>query len=555
MTTNNLGEFTPLEIKGRPDVSSGLPLTGFTLFRKKGPVVGLDIDQEYITVVGLKKSPTGLKLINIASCPTPPKSIENGLIVNPKEISKAIKSLFTPLEVRQGGLLTGFATKQINSRSVITALWGPRVLIHLTKVPPMSKAEMKEALKAEIDHYLVFAGAETVSDMCRLKEVTEQGAQKVRVLMGVAEKEMVNSYVRVIKDAGLDLAAVDIGPLAVARALYSNYLKTPPNEAIILAAIEYQNTTLSILKAGILVYSRTIDLGSKDMVITDRFIDRLASELGAVVDYGQSEVGEVKKIVLAGSLEKIENLDEELGKRFEGIQIQMANPLKDVQYDKEGLSGEQRLPLTSFTRAIGLAIRGAGIKEYPFNIDLLPLEEIRIKEFKKQILQFFIALGGVIILLLITLLALRLWISPLAFKASILQQEMEKSSLILRELLEIEKSTKLHLDEWVKQKDIIYDTRKVRWDEILGEIKTIIPKKVRLRELGNEEDGVVFIGETESQAAVFNFVKSLVESPYFKEVNLHTTEDKEKHPVRAEISNGIYAEFNITCRLDMGEQE
>lgn len=506
----------------------------FRLFRKKGPVLGLDIGQEYITVTGLQKTSAGLRLINIARCPTPSGAIENGIILNSKEISKAIKALFR--------------TKGINSRSVITALWDPRVLVHLAKIPSMSEDEMKEALKGEVDHYIIFAGAETVSDMCRLSEVTEEGIKNVRVLMGVAEKDTVFSYVKVVKDAGLDLVALDIDLLAVIRALYPDYLKTSPAEAVILVSIGHQNTSLSVLKAGILSYARTIELGIRDLVIIDEFTEKLTSELEAVLNYCKSEIGKVRKIVLSGNLEKIKGMDVRLGKRFEGTEIQVADPLTHIQYDKDTLSGDEKKSLSSATRAIGLAIRGVGVKEYPINIDILPLEEIRIKKFKSHLLKFFVSLGGIVILLLIALVGLRLQGGSIAFKALSLQRELEKPAPELSELLDIEKQTNLYLDEMAKQKDIISNAKKIRWDELLVEIKTVIPKDVRLTELKNKGDMVEFNGEALSQEAVFNFVKSLRVSPYFKEVKLNTAKDKEKEWK-------VYTVFNIESQIDIGGKE
>ena len=226
--TNNLRKLT-------------LNLRDFASSTEKGSfVVGLDIDQEYITAVQLKKTHEGFRLAHFGSCPTPSGSIENGLIVNSEQISKSIKELFT--------------AQQFNSKRVISALWGPRVLVHLAVVPPMSKAQMKEALKQEVSHYVLFAGVETVSDMCNLEEVIEQGVKKNRVLMGIADKEMVNSYLKVIKDAGLDLVGLDISSLSVIRAAYPGYLKISSNETVVLAIIEHQNTNLCVLKAGILSY-------------------------------------------------------------------------------------------------------------------------------------------------------------------------------------------------------------------------------------------------------------------------------------------------------------
>ena len=99
-----------------------------------------------------------------------------------------------------------------------------------------------------------------------------------------------------------------------------------------------------------------------------------------------------------------------------------------------------------------------------------------------------------------------------------------------------------------KQKEILYETQRKRWNELLEEIKLIIPKEVRLTKLTDRENEVIFTGEATSQEGVFNFVRSLRESPYFTEVKLHTAKDKE-------TQGEVWVDFNIRCQLDFQEDK
>ncbi|MFH0731530.1 MAG: pilus assembly protein PilM [Candidatus Omnitrophota bacterium] len=494
-----------------------------SIFKKGTQAVGLDINQETITVIEIAKSKQGFVLKNIAACPTPSGSIEKGIIVNPKALGKTIKELFIK--------------NNIKSRQATVAVWGPGALVHLSKIPAIPDKEIKEALKSEVSHYIVFAGGETVTDTYKLEEIIDNGVKKTQVLLGVAKKDVVNSYVEAAKYAGLELIAIDIGCLAVMRALYSNALRAQSNEAVVLATVETENTVLSVLRGGILSYSYNIDAGSRDR----EFASKLTFELKSVINYYQSEHTEVvKKIVIAGEIQKLGAIEKDLSAEFAGIGVEKGLVGADIQYDKSAS------PFS--VRAVGLAMLAKGVGEYPVKINLLPAEEIKIQEAKIQVLKFLIALCFLIFLILISFAAIKLSIKATASKILVIQQQLEKPSPQLQRLLGIEQGARAYTGEIEKQNGIIDTAGKAKASDLLDEIRRLTPKDARLIKLTKKENTVIFSGEAVSQEAVFNFVRSLKGSGYFEEAKLQTAESKSDQ-------EKTYIDFAIICQLSSGENQ
>ncbi|MCP4650843.1 MAG: pilus assembly protein PilM [PVC group bacterium] len=482
---------------------------------KTPALVGLDIGSDQIKVMGLTKTLKGLRVKYIGTSILPSGLIENGMVTDTPKLAKIIQDLFE--------------LKGIGDARVVTAVWGSGVLMRVSKVPLMSDSEIKEALKAEINHYIIFAGSEKISDTYRLEQVNEEGIKKSKVLLGVVRKEIVDSYVQAIRAAGIDLLAIDIGSLAVMRALYANSLKDASNDPIILIIIERQITNISILKQGIVSYSHNAEIESYDILRAENFLSKLSFELKAVINYYQSEFGkDVGKVIMSADMDQLDLFVKDMQTRFSGINIEKGDFLNGIDYDQEALSLEERAVLEVSARAIGLALRAARGGDYPVNLDLLPTEEIRAKEFKEQIKKFGIALGVMLGVLFVCFIGIKLQIRSIAFKTTKLQKELNEPMPELKELLGIEKGTDIAASEIEKQKELITAADQKKWDELLSEIKKVVPKDIRLTQLSDREGKIVFKGEAVSQEAVFNFVRSLRGSGVFRGVKLYSSKDKKK---------------------------
>ena len=173
-----------------------------------GPLIGIDIGSQQIKIAELRPGKTGLTVSALALGPTPVGIVQNNIITDPAAMGAALKQI-----MREGG---------ITAKRVVGCISGQNaVVIRIIEVPRMTDAELKETMKWEVERHVPFAPSETVLDYQPLNPRTPEAAQgpNMEVLLAVAQQDAVSNYLDVLFAAGLDPVAVDIEPLALARAV------------------------------------------------------------------------------------------------------------------------------------------------------------------------------------------------------------------------------------------------------------------------------------------------------------------------------------------------
>jgi type IV pilus assembly protein PilM len=173
-----------------------------------GPLIGIDIGTQQIKIAELRPGKTGLTVSALALGPTPLGVIQNSIITDPAAMGSALKQL-----MRDSGITVKKAVGCIAGQNA--------VVIRIIEVPRMTDAELKETMKWEVERHVPFAPSETVLDYQPLTPRTLEAANgpNMEVLLAVAQQDAVNNYLDVLFAAGLDPVAIDIEPLALARAV------------------------------------------------------------------------------------------------------------------------------------------------------------------------------------------------------------------------------------------------------------------------------------------------------------------------------------------------
>ncbi|MCK4519558.1 MAG: pilus assembly protein PilM [Candidatus Omnitrophica bacterium] len=398
-----------------------------------------------------------------------------------------IEGVVVEKEKMAGAIKDLLKSKGITGKNVAAAVSGRGVVLGLMNIPVLVPEEVKNLIRDKVSKYILFAGSSLLIDFYPIEEVNKQGNKEVKVLSVAVKREIINSYVETIRLTGLNLQAIDAGILSLVRSIYSK--EAFSGRIVVLAAVAAINSTIFIFKDGKIHYLHNVDA-----------VDELDSEIESIMAYCKSEFGEgaeIKKII--------------------------STDLKDASTVK------------------GLVLRESKGTEFTGKINLLPLEEIRGKEFNCQVFRLVKALGVLTVVLLVCFFFLRFqtWV---AFRnIAAISDVLNKPNPVLNELLTIEKTAKTYNLEKKNQEKIISKAKD--WSNILQEIKRVIPKKAYLSNLsGNEKGRVVFKGEAAGQNAVFDFVRSLKSSKFFGCVRLEESKAR-----KTEGKAHIY--FVIKCQL------
>jgi type IV pilus assembly protein PilM len=243
-----------------------------------GPFVGLDIGSNFIKACEIDVRGGKPNLRGIAVIPTPPDAVANNEIVDPVALGKAIKQVLS-----QNG---------IKGRSVVSSVAGQSSLVvRIIEVPKMTRAELQETMKWEIERHVPFASEQVVMDYQPLvppEDVPE--GQNMEVLLAVAQEALVTMHVKAIQAAGLKPAAIDIEPLAYSRSLLDLANGAGPQGTIAIVDLGATSTDISIYKDGRIAFTRSIQLAGNTLTkaISDVLgqplaeAERLKKELAAI---------------------------------------------------------------------------------------------------------------------------------------------------------------------------------------------------------------------------------------------------------------------------------
>ncbi|MBU6430566.1 MAG: type IV pilus assembly protein PilM, partial [Cyanobacteria bacterium REEB65] len=170
-----------------------------------GSRIGLDITSDTIVAVELKGNRSAPQLANIAIANTPLNAVQDGEIVDPSAVAEVVADLLS-----ENG---------IHAKGAICAVAGQSTIVRPVRFPLMPEGELAEVISYEAERYIPFALEDVNISHQVVSEVEEDGALKLEVVLVAAQKNLVNSFVKTIGEAGLTLDVVDVASFAVSRAL------------------------------------------------------------------------------------------------------------------------------------------------------------------------------------------------------------------------------------------------------------------------------------------------------------------------------------------------
>lgn len=273
-----------------------------------GPVVGLDIGTQQMKVVEVSPGRGGrLAVTALGVAPTPAGVMQNNIITDPKLMGQAVRQL-----LRESG---------VRAKKVVGSVAGQSaVVIRIIEVPKMTDAELKETMKWEVERHVPFAPSETIMDYRPLAPLDPQSENNpnMEVLLAVAQQDIIANYVDMVFAAGLDPLAIDIEPLAGARALLDvvdgqpvvrpqpslapspapagdEFYDMTLHDTVAIVNIGASNTDISIFQDGQLAFPRSLPLGG----------DSLTRAIGEMLGYAPDQAERVKRELGAVQLDKM----------------------------------------------------------------------------------------------------------------------------------------------------------------------------------------------------------------------------------------------------------
>lgn len=219
-------------------------------------------------IVELRGARGAIEVTAMGIAPTPEAALAAGEILQPEVVVEALRDL-----VREAG---------VRSKDAIISIAGQAaIVVRVTEVPKMPYKELVSTMSFEIEREVPFAADEIRKDFIPLRDMEEvPEGETVPVLYAAVREEVVNTYVDVLFQAGLQPRAIDVEPLAILRTVVdlpqslSEDGGFGPNDLAIVINIGAESTEVAVLHGGIIAFPRVLPLGG------DEFTAAISDALG-----------------------------------------------------------------------------------------------------------------------------------------------------------------------------------------------------------------------------------------------------------------------------------
>lgn len=466
----------------------------------------------------------------------------------------------------------------------ILCLSDDSIHIKLLELPRMPTDEILEALKWRVKGIVPFDIDKAVLDFDIIGESTEEdGAKKYNILMVAAPKDIIDEKVSLLKEGGLDV----VGGANVDSFGLSNIISLMPegkkDSTCAVLKVDYKRSTVNIYREGRLTFVRNIPMGldrikdsikgpitsdtglieltpadidklksigipdNKDILLDGKLqgkhllaltrpvLESLCNEIGRSLDYYnvQLEGKKTQKIYLMGDGSKYKNLDIFI-KDTTGIEtdyLELPSSFIDAAIKKEKIT--EIMP--QIISLVGIARLGIDAK-----VNLLPLE-YRVEKVQKVQKISIRMVGFTALAILIVSFVL----------VNVRVKDYERRLVSVKSHRKILQKINVLYDKILQREELLGMVRSkdVSSTLIMKELSNIIPDSIVLNNLMIDQranilklDGVVHLGSAVSEVVLTDFMEAMEKSPFFKEVNLESSQ-------KDVVNNKRVALFTISCAI------
>ena len=154
-----------------------------------------------------------------------------------------------------------------------------------TSTPALEHTEMKAAASWKIGELIDYPVADAVVDIFEFPETGQRGAER-KLYVVASRVSSIESHISSVRQAELDLQAIDIGELALRNVVS----RLPENEkGVLVLSLAERSGLLVVVKQSEVYLARRFDLGFDDFLLGDeRMFDDLVLQLQRSLDFFES---------------------------------------------------------------------------------------------------------------------------------------------------------------------------------------------------------------------------------------------------------------------------
>lgn len=224
-------------------------------------VFGLDIGDLSLKLVYLIKKGKKIELKSCGEKAIPRGFFINGEIQKEKELAQLIKQFIKE--------------KKVSTPYVVSVLPETKTFIKTIEIAWSEKQNIVEAIKKEIGLYIPFKLEEVYFDW----QIIDENSNKIKVLVGLAAKKIIESYTKILKMAGLQPISLEIESAAILKAMFNE--KEDGEKTLAFIDLGATRSSLIIINQGVIQLTVSLPLSG------DLLTQNIANNLKIDVEQAQ----------------------------------------------------------------------------------------------------------------------------------------------------------------------------------------------------------------------------------------------------------------------------
>src|SRR6185437_3674787 len=184
-----------------------LPVARSAVFGGKKTTVGLDIGSGLIKVAVVDHSRREPELVRVTVTPLLADAIVEGEVMDPGIVAEAIQ--------------TALSEAGVKAKDVVTAVGGRDVIIKKIQIERVKEQQARELMRWEAEQHVPF-DMESVELDFQILDPDADGVE-MSVLLVAAKRDLIESKIRMLTDAGLAPGVVDVEAFALHNAFEVNH--------------------------------------------------------------------------------------------------------------------------------------------------------------------------------------------------------------------------------------------------------------------------------------------------------------------------------------------
>jgi len=299
------------------------------------------------------------------------------LLLSTKDISRAIQAIIEEANIK--------------SRQVAFSIPDFSSFFTTFELPPMTKEEIPQAVKAEARRHVPLPLGEVVLDWQLITNLKNSAKQNLKILLVAVPNEVINQYQKIANNLGLRISALEAEVFGLMRAV----IKKGEKGVVALVDIGARSTSCSIIDKRVLKISRSFDISGDNFTeriskglsldykkaeklkkkygilpskeagqqkdvreILSPLIDIIVREIDRIfMNFRLKEKKEVEKIILAGGTALLPGLFEYFKDHFTKKQVEIASPFSAIFFPPI-LDETLKKMGPSYAITVGMALQG-----------------------------------------------------------------------------------------------------------------------------------------------------------------------------------------------------